>query len=98
MLRVDELLIPLVGLMTRELLTGGYIGPTRRTWTCRRRTKKAKTIVPFMAVQRDGQGVIFDFEMTGSKKVGKEFFKDYGGILDEAGGHRPDISGRRLFR
>jgi hypothetical protein len=35
----------------------------------------------FWQYSTPGKGVIFDFEMTRSKKVAQEFFKDYGGIL-----------------
>ena len=31
------------------------------------------------------KGVVFDFEMTRSKQVAKDFFKDYGGILHTDG-------------
>ena len=39
----------------------------------------------FWQFSAPGKGVTFDFEMTQSRKVAKEFFKDYGGILHTDG-------------
>ena len=45
------------------------------------------------------KGVIFDFEMTRSKQVAKEFFKDYGGILHTDGyvAYEKDIGTKDLI-
>jgi len=39
----------------------------------------------FWQYSAPSMGVVFDFEMTRGKKVAKEFFKDYGGILHTDG-------------
>jgi transposase len=45
------------------------------------------------------KGVVFDFEMTRSKQVAKEFFKDYGGILHTDGyvAYEKDIGTKDLI-
>ena len=43
--------------------------------------------------------MVFDFEMTRSKKVAEEFFKDYGGILHSDGyvAYEKDIGTKDLI-
>ena len=84
-LRVGELLIPIVELMKRDLLTGDYIQADETYVECRLRTKRARTTGYFWQYSAPGKGVVFDFEMTRSKEVPKDFFKDYGGILHTDG-------------
>jgi transposase len=99
-LRVGELLIPVVDTMKRDLVTGGYIqadethvgvqtpekiGKNHRAW--------------FWQYSAPGKGVIFDFEMTRSKQVAQDFFKDYGGILHTDGyvAYEKDIGAKGMI-
>lgn len=85
-LRVGELLIPLVDTMKRDLLSGGYIQADETHVDVQTPEKKGENHRAFFwQFSAPGKGVIFDFEMTRSKKVAKEFFKDYGGILHTDG-------------
>ena len=99
-LRVGELLTPIVEVMRRYLLTGGYIqaddrGPRGQVFV----RGVVETHVGVQTPEKKGEnhraffwqysaptkGVVFDFERTRSKKVAQEFFKDYGGILHTDG-------------
>jgi hypothetical protein len=53
----------------------------------------------FWQYSAPGMGVVFDFEMTRSKQVAKEFFKDYGGILHTDGyaAYEKDIGTKDLI-
>ena len=85
-LRVGELLIPIVDGMKRDLLTGGYI-QADETY-CGVQTPEKKGVnhrAWFWQYSAPTKGVIFDFEMTRGREVPKEFFKDYGGILHTDG-------------
>lgn len=85
-LRVGELLIPLVDTMKRDLLTGGYIQADETHVDVQTPDRKGENHRAFFwQFSAPGNGVIFDFEMTRSKKVAKEFFKDYCGILHTDG-------------
>jgi transposase len=85
-LRVGELLIPLVGTMKRDLLTGGYIQADETHVGVQTPDKKGENHKAyFWQYSSPGKGVVFDFEMTRGKQVAKEFFKDYGGILHTDG-------------
>ena len=85
-LRVGELLIPVVEAMKRDLVTGGYIQADETHVDVQTPDKKGENHRAFFwQYSAPGKGVIFDFEMTRSKNVAKEFFKDYGGILHTDG-------------
>ncbi len=85
-LRVGELLIPVVGTMKRDLLAGGYIQADETHVGVQTPDKKGSNHRAFFwQYSAPGKGVVFDFEMTRSKKVATEFFKDYGGILHTDG-------------
>ena len=99
-LRVGELLIPVVGAMKRDLLAGGYIQADETHVNVRTPDKKGKNHRGFFwQYSAPGMGVVFDFEMTRSKKVAKEFFKDYGGILHTDGyaAYEKDIGTKDLI-
>jgi transposase len=99
-LRVGELLIPLVDTMKRDLLTGGYIQADETHVDVQTPEKKGENHRAFFwQFSAPGKGVIFDFEMTRSKKVAKEFFKDYGGILHTDGyvAYEKDIGTKDLI-
>jgi len=85
-LRVGELLIPVVDTMKCDLLTGGYVQADETHVDVQTPEKKGENHRAFFwQYSAPSQGVVFDFEMTRSKKVAKEFFKDYGGILHTDG-------------
>ena len=85
-LRVGELLIPVVDAMKRDLLTGGYIQADETHVDVQTPDKKGENHQAwFWQYSAPGKGVIFDFEMTRGKDVPKTFFKDYDGILHTDG-------------
>jgi transposase len=85
-LRVGELLIPIIELMKRDLLTGGYIQADETHVDVQTPDKKGSNHRAFFwQYSAPMKGVVFDFEMTRGKQVAKEFFKDYGGILHTDG-------------
>jgi transposase len=85
-LRVGELLIPIVDVMARNLLAGNYIQADETYVGVQTREKKGENHTGyFWQYSAPGKGVVFDFEMTRSKEVPKAFFKDYGGILHTDG-------------
>src|ERR1039458_9041057 len=99
-LRVGELLIPVVDTMKRDLLTGGYIQADETHVDVQTPDKKGKNHKAyFWQYSAPMKGVIFDFEMTRSKQVAKEFFKDYGGILHTDGyvAYEKDIGTKDLI-
>jgi transposase len=99
-LRVGELLIPIVGVMKRDLLTGGYIQADETYVGVQTPEKKGENHRAFFwQYSAPGTGVVFDFEMTRGKKVAKEFFKDYGGILHTDGyaAYEKDIGTKDLI-
>lgn len=85
-LRVGELLIPVVDVMKRDLLTGGYIQADETPIGVQTPEKKgANHRAYFWQYSSPGRGVVFDFEMTRSGEVPKKVFKDYSGILHTDG-------------
>ena len=85
-LRVGELLIPIVDCVKRDLLTGGYIQADETHVGVQTPDRKGKLHKAyFWQLSAPGMGVAFDFEMTRSGEVPKEIFKDYGGILHTDG-------------
>ena len=85
-LRVGELLIPVVDAMKRDLLASGYIQADETPIGVQTPEKTGKNHRGyFWQYSAPAKGVVFDFEMTRSKEVAKEFFKDYGGILHTDG-------------
>jgi transposase len=99
-LRVGELLIPVIGAMKRDLLTGGYIQADETHVDVQTPEKKGENHRGyFWQYSAPGMGVVFDFEMTRGKKVAKEFFKDYGGILHTDGyaAYEKDIGTKGLI-
>src|SRR6266567_3109543 len=99
-LRVGELLIPLVDTTKRDLLTGGYIQADETHVDVQTPEKKGENHRAFFwQFSAPGKGVVFDFEMTRSRKVAKEFFKDYGGILHTDGyvAYEKDIGAKGMI-
>jgi transposase len=99
-LRVGELLIPVVDTMKRVLIAGGYIQADETHVDVQTPDKKGSNHHAFFwQYSAPGKGVVFEFEMTRSKKVAKEFFKDYGGILHTDGyvAYEKDIGTKDLI-
>ena len=85
-LRVGELLIPVVETMKRDLLAGSYIQADETYVGVQTPERKgANHRAFFWQYSAPAKGVVFHFEMTRGKQVAKEFFKDYGGILHTDG-------------
>jgi transposase len=85
-LRVGELLIPIVAVMKRDLLAGNYIQADETYVGVQTDEKKGRNHTGyFWQYSAPGKGVVFDFEMTRGKEVPKVFFKNYGGILHTDG-------------
>ena len=99
-LRVGELLIPILDWMKRDLLSGNYIQADETFVGVQTREKKGENHTGyFWQYSSPGKGVVFDFEMTRSKEVPKAFFKDYGGILHTDGyvAYEKDIGTEKLI-
>jgi transposase len=99
-LRVGELLIPILDWMKRDLLAGNYIQADETYVGVQTRDKKGENHTGyFWQYSAPGKGVVFDFEMTRSKEVPKAFFKDYGGILHTDGyvAYEKDIGTEKLI-
>lgn len=93
-LRVGELLIPMVGVMKRDLLTGGYVQADETYCGVQTDEKKGKNHTAyFWQFSAPGKSVVFDFEMTRSGEVPKTVFKDFSGILHTDGyaGYDDDV-------
>ena len=99
-LRVGELLIPIVNVMAHNLLAGIYIQADETHVGVQTPDKKGENHKAyFWQYSAPGKGVVFDFEMTRSKEVPKAFFKDYGGILHTDGyiAYEKDIGTKDLI-
>jgi transposase len=99
-LRAGELLIPIVGAMKRDLLQGAYIQADETYVGVQTPERKGENHRAFFwQYSAPTKGVVFDFEMTRSKKVAQEFFKNYGGILHTDGyvAYQKDIGTKDLI-
>jgi len=99
-LRVGELLIPMVEVMKRDLRQGAYIQADETYVEVQTPEKKGENHrAYFWQYSAPVKGVVFDFEMTRSKEVAEEFFKDYGGILHSDGyvAYEKDIATKDLI-
>jgi len=85
-LRVGEMLIPIVAEMKRDLLNGNYLQADETPIGVQTPDKRGQTYrAYFWQFSAPGKGVIFNFEMKRSKRVAQRFFEDYGGILHTDG-------------
>jgi transposase len=85
-LRVGELLIPVVDATKRDLLAGDYMQADETPVGVQTPDKKGSNHRGyFWQYSSPGRGVVFDFEMTRSGAVPRAFFKDYRGILQTDG-------------
>jgi transposase len=100
-LRVGELLIPVVDGMARDLLTGGYIQADETYCGVQTPEKKGENHRAwFWQYSAPAKGVIFDFEMTRGREVPQNFFKNYGGILHTDGyaAYEKDVGNKDVIR
>lgn len=98
-LRVGELLLPVVDVMLRDLLTGGYVQADETYCGVQTPEKKGQNHKGyFWQYSSPGKGVVFDFEMTRSGEVPKAVFKDFSGILHTDGyaGYDDDVGARGM--
>jgi transposase len=85
-LRVGELLIPIVDGMKRDLLAGSYIQADETYVGVQTDEKRGSNHTGyFWQYSAPMKGVVFEFQMTRGKEVPKAFLKDYGGILHTDG-------------
>jgi len=99
-LRVGEMLIPILAEMKRDLLAGNYIQADETPIGVQTPDKRGQTHrAYFWQFSAPGKGVIFNFEMTRSKKVAQSFFKSYGGILHTDGyvAYEKDIGAKEMI-
>jgi transposase len=100
-LRVGELLIPVVDGMARDLLSGGYIQADETYCGVQTQEKKGENHRAwFWQYSAPAKGVIFDFEMTRGREVPQKFFKSYGGILHTDGyvAYEKDVGNKDVIR
>jgi transposase len=100
-LRVGELLIPIVERMAHDLRTGGYIQADETYCGVQTPDKKGENHRAwFWQYSAPGLGVVFDFEMTRGREVPKKFFKDYDGILHTDGyaAYEKDVGSKNVTR
>jgi transposase len=93
-LRVGELLIPIVGAMKSDLLAGPYVQADETYVGVQTEEKKGKNHTGyFWQYSAPGKGVVFDFKMTRSGEVPREVFKNFSGILHTDGyvGYEKDV-------
>jgi transposase len=93
-LRVGELLIPIVGAMKSDLLAGPYVQADETYVGVQTEEKKGKNHTGyFWQYSAPGRGVVFDFKMTRSGEVPREVFKNFSGILHTDGyvGYEKDV-------
>jgi transposase len=98
-LRIGELLIPVVDVMLRDLLTGGYVQADETYCGVQTPEKKGENHKGyFWQYSSPGKGVVFDFEMTRSGEVPKAVFKDFSGILHTDGyaGYDDDVGAKGM--
>jgi transposase len=85
-LRVGELLIPVVDATKRDLLACDYMQADETPVGVQTPDKKGSNHCGyFWQYSSPDRGVVFDFEMTRSGAVPRAFFKDYRGILQTDG-------------
>jgi transposase len=93
-LRVGELLIPIVGAMKSNLLAGPYVQADETYVGVQTPEKKGRNHTGyFRQYSAPGKGVVFDFEMTRSGEVPRDVFKNFSGILHTDGyvGYEKDV-------
>jgi transposase len=99
-LRVGEMLIPIIHKMKIDLLAGNYIQADETPIGVQTPDRRGDTHrAYFWQFSAPGKGVIFDFEMTRRKKVAQTFFNNYGGILHTDGyaAYEKDIGAKEMI-
>jgi transposase len=93
-LRVGELLMPIVGAMKSNLLAGPYVQADETYVGVQTPDKKGRNHTGyFWQYSAPMKGVVFDFKMTRSGEVPREVFKNFSGILHTDGyvGYEKDV-------
>ena len=85
-LRVGELLLPIVAAMKRELLTGTYIQADETPVGVQTHDKRGRNHQAYMwQYGSPGKGVVFDFRMGRDGGGPKQFLGDFNGLLQTDG-------------
>jgi transposase len=93
-LRVGELLMPIVDAMKSDLLAGPYVQADETYVGVQTPDKKGRNHTGyFWQYSAPMKGVVFDFKMTRSGEVPREVFKNFSGILHTDGyvGYEKDV-------
>ncbi len=93
-LRVGELLMPIVGAVKSDLLAGPYVQADEAYVGVQTPDKKGRNHTGyFWQYSAPMKGVVFDFKMTRSGEVPREVFKNFSGILHTDGyvGYEKDV-------
>jgi transposase len=85
-MRVGELLIPVVGAMRRELLSGGYIQADETPVPVQMQDGRGKNHQAYLwQYGRPGASVVFDFRLGRGREGPKNFLGEFEGILQTDG-------------
>ena len=83
---VGELLMPIVGAMRQELLSGGYIQADETPVDVQSERTKGKNHQAYLwQYGRPGGSVVFDFQLDRSGQGPRQFLEDFEGILQTDG-------------
>jgi transposase len=83
---VGQLLIPLIGVMRRELLWGGYIQADETPVDVQTHNQRGKNHQAYLwQYGRPGGGVVFEFQMGRGRAGPKRFLEGFEGILQTDG-------------
>ena len=83
---VGELLMPIVGAMRQELLSGGYIQADETPVDVQSERTKGKNHQAYLwQYGRPGGSVVFDFQLDRSGQGPRQFLADFDGILQTDG-------------
>lgn len=99
-LRVGELLIPIVNAMKRELLGGSYLQADETPVGVQTHDKRGRNHQAYLwQYSSPGKGVVFDFQMGRSSAGPKEFLGQYEGLLQTDGYKAYDkVGGPKILR
>ena len=85
-MRVGELVLPIVALMGRELLNGTYIQADETTVDVQMHDRRGQNHQAYLwQYSRPGGAVVFDFQMGRGREGPKEFLGQFEGILQTDG-------------
>jgi transposase len=85
-MRVGELLTPMVAAMRRELIGGGYLQADETPVGVQMHDRRGKNHQAYLwQYGSPGRGVVFDFRMSRGREGPREFLKHFQGILQTDG-------------